>query len=301
MATSLKFGEYGPIDDPGRKWRDTHPGLGAINGGRFGLTQWIRRGDYEPVITREGLPRYWWRQLAVDLDKVVWMEYEKVIHVTTRKAWEQTMKFRRDFLAEKDQEDHHQALGYDILLGPFERLQRKYYYTTPSRIIQAPVVDADACKKYPTKIPKPVSGTMRQYEHWRVRSDRNLWDHLRAERSVTREGQYPDETLPLKVTALEFRSMRWTDPLFEEFGRPCPAQWFIDEMVAGRPRTIFRPLLKNIPGALPPLRRCRKRKMRSPSPFLMSSPELDSQSDSGRSSSPPRETFDVTRNDFWLD
>ncbi|KAG9656841.1 hypothetical protein KCU95_g12378, partial [Aureobasidium melanogenum] len=165
MATNLDLGEYGPLDDPGRKYRDIDPGLGSINSGRFGNTEWVHRGDYQPLITHEGLPRYWWRQLAVDLNKVVWMEYEKVIHVTTRKAWEQTMKFRRDFLAKKNQDDLHQRLGYDILLGPYERPRRRYFTTRPSRIIQAPVVDADAWKKYPTKIPKPVSGTMRQYEH----------------------------------------------------------------------------------------------------------------------------------------
>lgn len=314
MSANLNLDAYGPINDPGRKYRDINPGLGVINSGRFGNTEWIHRGDYQPLITHEGLLRYWWRQLAVDLNKVVWMEYEKVIHVTTRKAWEQTMKFRRDFLAEKNQKDLHQKLGYDILLGPFERPQRRYRERMPrsyppgisgyqpARIILAPVVDSNTWKKHPTKIPRPVSGTTRQYGNWRVRSDRNLWDQLRAERWLRRRYD-ADGTLPLKVTALEFLgwSIPWNDPMLEEFGGPRPAQWFIDEMVAGRPRTVFRALLKNIPGTLPQLRRCRKRKMRSPSPFLMSSPELTSQTDSGWSFSPPLEKVDATLDDFWLD
>lgn len=115
----------------------------------------------------------------MDTDKVVWMNEERVIHVTTRQAWERTMKFRRDFLAEKGQVDHHQELGFDTLLGPFERPQRRYHRKGPSghefeprRIILAPVVDSDTWKKYPIKIPEPTSGMTRQYEHWRVRSDR---------------------------------------------------------------------------------------------------------------------------------
>ncbi|KAG9949373.1 hypothetical protein KCU85_g4419, partial [Aureobasidium melanogenum] len=314
MSTNLNLDSYGSTNDPGRKYRDKDPNLGSINSGRFGNTEWVHRGDHGSLITHEGLPRYWWRQLAVNLDKVVWMEYEKVIHVTTRKAWEQTMKFRRDFLALKNQDDLHQKLGYDILLGPFERPQRRYRERMPrsyppgisgyqpARIILAPVVDSNTWKKHPTKIPKPASGTTRQYDNWRVRSDRNLWDQLRAERWLRRKYD-ADEGLPLKVTALEF--LGWSipakDPLFEEFGGPRPAQWFIDEMVAGRPRTVFQPLLKNIPGTLPPLRHCRKRKMRFSSPYLMSSPELDSQAEPGRSPSPAQETFDATLDDFWLD
>ena len=215
------------IEDPGRKYKDSMPSLGGeITGHSLGNNTTIYRDDYESLIIYQGFPRYWWRQLAVDPDKVVWMKSEEVIPVTTRKAWEQVMRFRRDFLAERDDQlDWHQRLGLDILLGPFERPQRRYNKRSPRivsgreveppRIILAPVVDADASKKYPTKIPKPVSGTTRRYEHWRVRSDRNLWNYLRAERRLSRI----DPTLVLKVTSLEFLkwSIRRDDPLLEEF------------------------------------------------------------------------------------
>lgn len=235
-------------------------------------------------------------------DKVVWMKNEKIIHVTTRKAWERTMKFRRDFLAERGQIDHLQQLGYDVVLGPFERPQRRYdrhswCHYVPPQIILAPVVDPDTWKKYPTKIPKPTSGTTRQYENWRVRSDRNLWDRLRAQRWLRRTND-ADIDLPLKVSALEFLGFSTSprNPLFEEFGGPSPASWFIDEMKAGRPRTTYRELTQTTSCVVPRRRRRRRE------PWILdtrSSPARES--GRGRSSSPAREPAGPAHDNWWLD
>ncbi|CAD0090882.1 unnamed protein product [Aureobasidium vineae] len=152
---------------------------------------WPRGTKYLAMIIDKDIPRYWWRQLAVDLDKVVWMQYrdgeEFTIRITSREAWEQVMKFRREYLAERNQPDHHKELGLDILLSPLERPQRHKkkegpsprrldpkHIARPRRVVRAPVVDSNAYQKRPTKIPSPTSGSTRKYEHWRVRSDRNL-------------------------------------------------------------------------------------------------------------------------------
>ncbi|KAG9684518.1 hypothetical protein KCU95_g12906, partial [Aureobasidium melanogenum] len=295
MATS-----FVPTSDLERKYRDLSPGLALYPGGSFGDHESLLRDrDYAPSITHGGLPRYWWRQLAVDTDKVVWMEDEKVIHMTTRKAWERIMKFRRDFLAERKHTDWHQRLGYDVLLGPFERPQRRYFDERPPNIILAPVVDAKAWEKHSTKIPKPVSGTTRQYEHWRIRSDRSLWNHLRNNRRINRKGKM----LVLQVTALEFLkfSLKRDDPLFEEFDYRCSLSLFENETKAAQAKPLFRQLLKTTQRALPPLRRRTIRRMRFDSPSTMSSPELPPLSDFGRSPSLPQKIVDVNLDDFWLD
>ena len=210
--------EYDFINNAsGCKHEDIWPDV-SLRSGRIGLCFTITRGDYKICLVDQGLPRYWFRELAVDPNMVVWMENDEVMNVTTRKAWEQAIKFRQNFLLEQDQPDYGKGLYLDVILGPFEKPKRRYfkesfksymmkYVTMPKRseIVMEQSVEAVADGQ--------ASSAEGDWKASRVESDRAL---LRFYRDDLNNSTY-DAYLELEVSGLGFMNCSHRTPMILSF------------------------------------------------------------------------------------
>lgn len=73
----------------GCKHEDIQPILLPRNG-RDGVSYTVARGAYKICLVDQRIPRYWFRELAGDLQTVVWMDGERVINITLCEKWKPT-------------------------------------------------------------------------------------------------------------------------------------------------------------------------------------------------------------------
>ncbi|KAH0361624.1 hypothetical protein KCU65_g8638, partial [Aureobasidium melanogenum] len=198
-----------PKKTSGHKHEDIQPHLSPRTG-RDGISYTLTRGDYKTRLVSQGLPRYWFRELAGDPQTIVWMEGDTIINTTSRENWEQMIKFRQEFLLERDQPDYHKALCLDVILGSTERPMRRCF----KQGLKSYMMRYSTMPKY-SRIDIDLSLEPNRDKDQRTENDLTLLREsdrqLMLMRKQFRDPRY-DTYLELKVSGLGFMSCEHQTP-----------------------------------------------------------------------------------------